>query len=127
MRPRASVAERKARSAYAAFGKRMQFGDSPSARLYTATPQPESCFSDCRIMGFSDSSSSCRSETGSDATQPSTRHMGGVYSPAQLRGGRTSQRARLSRRKLNEGSNDGGAEEDLVGAPPQAVRARAAG
>ena len=38
-------------------------------------PQPESCSSDWRISGFSASSSSCLIETGSEATQPNTRHM----------------------------------------------------
>src|SRR3954452_24801605 len=38
-------------------------------------PQPESCFSACRISGLSAPSSSWRSVTGAAATQPSTRHM----------------------------------------------------
>src|SRR5690349_2712782 len=59
-------------------------------------PQPESCCSDCRIIGFSACSSSCRSVTGSEATQPSTRHMGGVYSHSRLRGGRIRRFRALS-------------------------------
>src|SRR4051812_16223013 len=43
-------------------------------------PQPESCSSDWRISGFSASSSSCRTEMGSAATQPKTRHMMGAKS-----------------------------------------------
>ena len=50
-------------------------GSAPSVRRYTAMPQPESCSSDWRIIGFSASSSSCRIETGSAETQPKTRHM----------------------------------------------------
>src|SRR3954453_19610678 len=38
-------------------------------------PQPESCSSDCRIIGFLASSSSWRMETGSAETHPKTRHM----------------------------------------------------
>src|SRR6478672_2895471 len=43
-------------------------------------PQPESCSSDWRISGLSASSSSCRTEMGSAATQPQTRHMMGAKS-----------------------------------------------
>src|SRR4051794_4454451 len=48
-------------------------------------PQPESWSSDWRIIGFLASSSSCRSETGSAATQPRTRHMGAKTRRSRLR------------------------------------------
>src|SRR5919108_6671933 len=44
-------------------------------------PQPESWSSDWRMSGFSASSSSCRIETGSGATQPNTRHIPGASYP----------------------------------------------
>ena len=120
MRPRSSVAAvelrrrcRPPREADAAAGR------APSARPYTAMPQPESCSSDWRISGFSASSSSCWIETGSADTQPRTRHM-----TAEILPGRESAGGRLHRRMKREA--DGGAEADLVGAPAQAVRARAA-
>src|SRR4051812_8707360 len=43
-------------------------------------PQPESCSSDWRISGLSASSRSWRTEVGSAATQPNTRHMLGAKS-----------------------------------------------
>src|SRR5690242_9812641 len=45
-------------------------------------PQPESCSSDWRINGLSASSRSLRTEIGSAATQPNTRHMMGAKSLA---------------------------------------------
>src|SRR5947207_1899243 len=58
-------------------------------------PQPESCSSDWRIIGFSAASSSCRIETGSDATQPSTRHMWLSLFPRAHAWGRKIRSARL--------------------------------
>src|SRR5437763_82964 len=84
-RPRISVAVPKPSSSNAASGKRLHTGSSPSPRLYTASPQPESWSSDCRIIGFLASRSSCRSETGSAATQPRTRHMGARTGRSRLR------------------------------------------
>src|SRR5918993_1480166 len=118
MRPRASAAPLKSSSAYAASGNFMSSGCAPSARSYTAMPQPESWSSDCRISGFSASSSSCRIETGSAATQPNTRHMA-----VMLAGGRILSALRFAA----HGHPGSGTAADLVGATGQAVRARAAG
>src|SRR3954453_9078188 len=80
-------------------------------------PQPESCSSDWWISGLSASRRSWRTEIGSAATQPKTRHM---------RGARTD-RHRLSSLGTCERSGDDRAETDLVGTPAQALRAGAAG
>src|SRR4051795_3756317 len=53
-------------------------------------PQPESWSSDWRMSGFSASRRSWRTEVGSAATQPNTRHMRGAKSrSARLRSLRT--------------------------------------
>src|ERR671911_144878 len=90
----------------------------------SAMPQPESWSSDCRISGFSASSSSCRIETGSAATQPNTRHMARdpTGPPPATRG-----RILRARRFARHGNEGAGTEQDLVGAAGQVVRARAAG
>src|SRR3954447_7247255 len=121
MRPRISVALTNSPSAWAAAGKRTRCGSPPSARSYTAIPQPESCSSDWRISGFSASSSSCLIETGSEATQPNTRHMPtGCY--RAMRG-----RIRPVGGFANHGYQGAGTEQDLVGATGEAVRHGAPG
>src|SRR5215203_6889287 len=81
-------------------------------------PQPESWSSDWRMSGFCASSSSCRIETGSAATQPKTRHIiargyrGEFWPDGGLAG---------------HGAHTAGTQADLVGALAEAVRTRAAG
>src|SRR4051794_36963197 len=81
-------------------------------------PQPESCSSAWWINGLSASRRSWRTEIGSAATQPNTRHMTG----ANCRSARASQSTYLCERSRNDG-----AKTDLVGPAAQAVRAGAAG
>ena len=80
-RPLVSVARAKSSPAWAASGMRMSVGSEPSARSWTAMPQPESWCSDWRMSGFGASSSSWRSDTGSAATQPKILHTGESLCP----------------------------------------------
>src|SRR5687768_14968505 len=83
-------------------------------------PQPESCSSDWRMSGLPACSSSCSMEIGSAETHPRIRHMRQVY------GGRETLTGALLGPELPRRRYER-AEANLVGAPAQAVRTRAAG
>src|SRR3954470_15838652 len=122
MRPRSCVALMNSSSVCAASGSLTSVGSAPSERSYTAMPQPESWSSDWRISGFSASSSSCRIGTGSEATQPNTRHMASACY-------RWSKGGRIGRPEgfALHGDQGAGTQQDLVGAAREDVRDGAGG